>query len=70
MTALPVWSRAEATPGAKKRVLGRRIGRGRFHNQQAVAVDDGLKLFEITGLESTFTIVPTRAAAMNGGARG
>lgn len=28
-----------------------------------------LKLFEITGLETTFTIVPTRAAALNGAAR-
>lgn len=36
-----------------------------------VAADHNiLKLFEITGLEGTFTIVPTRAAAMNGAARG
>jgi anti-sigma B factor antagonist len=28
-----------------------------------------LKLFEITGLEGTFTIVPTRAAATNGATR-
>jgi hypothetical protein len=42
-----VWPRcgAGATPDwpvGEKPVLARRIGRRRFHNQQAVAVDDGL----------------------------
>jgi anti-sigma B factor antagonist len=34
-----------------------------------VADPNIFRIFEITGLESTFTIVPTRAAAVNGAAR-
>jgi anti-sigma B factor antagonist len=44
---------------------------GQNHRLVLVGPDSNiLKLFEITGLESTFAIAPSRAAAMNGGTRG